>query len=64
MSLLVLVLGVVGVVGYYLGDEAADAGINALGAVGALSRHCVILSASMREVDAEKLLNSAELWSR
>lgn len=62
MSLLVLVLGVVGVVGYYLGDEAADAGINALGAVGAWSRHCVILPMSMREVaDSGKLSDSAEL---
>lgn len=65
MSLLVLVLGAVGVVGYYLGDEAADAGINALGAVGAWSRHRVILSvSSAREVGPGKLSNSAELRSK
>jgi hypothetical protein len=44
MSLSALVLGTLRIFRNYLGDEAADAGINALRAVGTCSRHCVILS--------------------
>lgn len=52
MPLLVLILGAAGIIGYYLGDEAVDAGIHALRAVRTCAGHCVILSVAEWWVDS------------